>query len=199
MNSNQLLKLTLFLAQINYFTSAFILSRTSIKSTSKRALHHREVPRVNTLPPLHAKKKFKINTNISTSEISSDGLLAERKSIQQEQNSARDAVKSNLGVSSKNKKSSSSDGKVKNKKLSNKAEKLAKQRNGDVDSTLQAGLAMPEDQYVQIQVAKRGSKTVTIVRGLTSPMDERKKLLKELKSKIGGGGTLVEGVVSECV
>ena len=26
-------------------------------------------------------------------------------------------------------------------------------------------------------------------------MDERKKMLKEMKSKLGGGGTLVEGVL----
>ena len=32
-------------------------------------------------------------------------------------------------------------------------------------------------------------------RGFTSPMDERKKITKELKRKIGGGGTLIDGIV----
>ena len=31
------------------------------------------------------------------------------------------------------------------------------------------------------KVSKRGNKQVTIVRGMTSPMDDRKKLLKEMK------------------
>lgn len=31
--------------------------------------------------------------------------------------------------------------------------------------------------------------------GMTSPMDERKKLLKEMKRAIGVGGTLVDGVL----
>ena len=30
---------------------------------------------------------------------------------------------------------------------------------------------------------------------MTSPMDDRKKLLKEMKSKFGVGGTLVDGVL----
>jgi translation initiation factor 1 len=32
-------------------------------------------------------------------------------------------------------------------------------------------------------------------RGMTSPTDDRKKLLKEMKSKFGVGGTLVDGVL----
>ena len=45
------------------------------------------------------------------------------------------------------------------------------------------------------KVSKRGNKQVTIVRGMTSPMDDRKKLLKEMKRKLGGGGSMIEGVV----
>jgi len=147
---------------------------------------------------LQAKQKFKINTNIS-GNVSSDGLLADKKKEQEKQIEARSAVKSNLGVSSKKKMSSNSgsagDG---TKKLSMKAQKLAEQRNGSLDSTLQAGLSRPEDQDVQVQVAKRGSKQVTLVRGLTDAMDNRKTLLKEMKSKLGGGGAMIEGVVSSC-
>ena len=77
-----------------------------------------------------------------------------------------------------------------------KTENLEKQRNGDVDSALiLVGLALHEDQDVQMKVAKRGSKNATVVRGLTSAMEDRKKLLKELKSKLGGGGTMIEGVL----
>jgi translation initiation factor 1 (eIF-1/SUI1) len=189
--NTSLLKLVFLLVQNIFFANAFITFACTEKPTT------RTFRSANTFKALHAKKKFKINTNISA-DVSSDGLLTERKSLQENQNSARDAVKSNLGMSSKKKMSSNSGAGqgVNVKKLSKKAEKLAKQRNGDVDSTLQAGIAVPEDQDVQIKVAKRGSKFVTIVRGLTSPMDDRKKLLKEMKSKLGGGGSIIEGVVS---
>lgn len=136
---------------------------------------------------LSAKQKIKINTNIS-GDISSDGLLADKKREQKERNAARDSVKSNLGVSTKKKK-------VGHVSLSKKGDKLSKQRNGSVDSRLQAGLAVPEDQQVQVQVVTRGNKKVTLIRGLTSPMEDRKKLLKELKTSLGGGGTMVEGVL----
>jgi translation initiation factor 1 (eIF-1/SUI1) len=65
-----------------------------------------------------------------------------------------------------------------------------------VDSTLQAGISLVGDQDVQIVEAKRGAKRVTLLQGLTSTMEDRKKLLKELKSKLGGGGAMIEGVVS---
>lgn len=141
---------------------------------------------------LSAKQKIKINTNIS-GDISSDGLLADKKQEQKERNAARAAIKSNLGVSTKKKRVTSNTEKVPSSK---KADKLAKQRNGSVDSRFQAGLAVPEDQQVQVQVQTRGNKKVTLIRGLTSPMEDRKNLLKELKTSLGGGGTMVEGVES---
>ena len=136
---------------------------------------------------LYAKRKFKINTNL-TGDVSSDGKLADRK----EEQEARRPVTTNLGVSKKKKMSSA---KTTSKPLSKKAEKLAKERNGNIDSSLQAGISVPEDQDVQIKAMNRGNKKVTVVRGLTSSMDDRKKLLKEIKSKVGGGGTLVDGVL----
>ncbi|GFH59320.1 hypothetical protein CTEN210_15796 [Chaetoceros tenuissimus] len=136
---------------------------------------------------LYAKRKFKINTNL-TGDVSSDGKLADRK----EEQEARKPVTTNLGVSKKKKMSSA---KTTSKPLSKKAEKLAKERNGNIDSSLQAGISVPEDQDVQIKAINRGNKKVTVVRGLTSSMDDRKKLLKEIKSKVGGGGTLVDGVL----
>mmetsp|Transcript_28975 Transcript_28975/g.53500 ORF Transcript_28975/g.53500 Transcript_28975/m.53500 type:complete len:217 (+) Transcript_28975:273-923(+) len=153
-----------------------------------------------TYQPLYAKRKFKINTNLS-GDVSSDGLLADRKISQEKRIVATVTVKSNLGVPSKTKmssktKNSNSAGKKVPAWKAKKTENLAKQRNGDVDSTrILAGLVLPEDQDVQIKVAKRGNKNVTLVRGLTSAMEDRKKLLKELKSKLGGGGTMIEGVL----
>jgi len=86
------------------------------------------------------------------------------------------------------------------KMLSMKAVKLNKQRTagGKLDSTRETILPqLPELQAVQISVAKRGNKTVTMVQGMTLPMKDRKVLLKEIKGKLGGGGTLVDGVL-EC-
>lgn len=142
---------------------------------------------------LQAKQKFKINTNVS-GDVSSDGLLADKKKEQLKNAASRSAVESNLGVSNKRKMPSNS-GSI-GKKLSKKAQNLAEQRKGDVDSTLQAGISLVGDQDVQIVEAKRGAKRVTLLQGLTSTMDDRKKLLKELKSKLGGGGAMIEGVVS---
>lgn len=86
------------------------------------------------------------------------------------------------------------------KKLSMKKLKLKKQRTagGKVDSTLETvSPQSPDKQAVRVCVAKRGNKTVTMVQGLTLPMKDRKILLKEIKGKLGGGGTLVGGVL-EC-
>jgi translation initiation factor 1 len=58
--------------------------------------------------------------------------------------------------------------------------------------------SVPPDQQDGVQVVRgnRGSKTVTIVRGMDGTSeDEKKTLLKLLKSKLGVGGTLVDGVL----
>eukprot|EP00537_Pseudo-nitzschia_pungens_P010549 CAMPEP_0172387552 /NCGR_PEP_ID=MMETSP1061-20121228/4851_1 /TAXON_ID=37318 /ORGANISM="Pseudo-nitzschia pungens, Strain cf. pungens" /LENGTH=312 /DNA_ID=CAMNT_0013117225 /DNA_START=88 /DNA_END=1026 /DNA_ORIENTATION=+ len=96
-----------------------------------------------------------------------------------------------------------------NKRLSAKATKLRNQRTagGTIDSTSSSSSsssrranasasAGPADEAVRIATAKRGSKTVTMVQGMVSASsDERKRLLKKLKARVGGGGTLVEGVL----
>jgi translation initiation factor 1 len=86
-----------------------------------------------------------------------------------------------------------------NKKLSPKAARLQKQRTagGNINSNVESTSLdqSPEKQAIQIRVAKRGSKTVTMVQGMTLPFKERKVLLKEMKSKLGGGGALVLGVL----
>ena len=93
-------------------------------------------------------------------------LLADQKKAKKKELDARAVVESNLGVKSKKKKKKVSTNPAGIKKISKKAEKIAKQRtmNGTVDSTLQAGLSLPEDQDVQIQSVKRGGKSLTIIR-----------------------------------
>lgn len=48
---------------------------------------------------------------------------------------------------------------------------------------------------IRIVIGKRGSKTVTMIRGMKMSLEERKKLLKEIENKVGGGGTVVDGVL----
>jgi len=44
-----------------------------------------------------------------------------------------------------------------------------------------------------VEMARRGDKQVTMVRGLETSLEGRKELLKLLKSKIGVGGVLDKG------
>lgn len=139
-----------FLNQSSYRSSARKLAKEANKNNSRKA-------------PNRKKKKIVINPNlVGVASVSSDGKLTEQKQKQKEAQKARDVVKSNLGVKSKKKKTSNTS----SKKLSKKAQQLVDQRtgNGSVDGKLQAGLALPEDQKIEIQEIKRGNKQVTIVR-----------------------------------
>mmetsp|Transcript_2982 Transcript_2982/g.4395 ORF Transcript_2982/g.4395 Transcript_2982/m.4395 type:complete len:219 (-) Transcript_2982:200-856(-) len=100
-----------------------------------------------------------------------------------------------MGVPSKPSKGGQSPSRPLSKKQA-KLQRLEKQRTagGSVDSNTDPGRA-PADQSVQVQAGKRGSKVVTMVRGLACDAVERAGMLKELKKKLGGGGTLVEGVI----
>jgi len=136
-------------------------------------------------PKKKKKKKFAINPNVETEAIAfSEGILTPKK--------REPTQPSKLGVPSKRKPIAKT-----KKKLDTKSEKIRRQRtaNDTVDSRFQSMISDPIDQNVQIQVAKRGNKEVTIIRGLTSTMDERKALLKDFKQKLGVGGTLAEGVL----
>jgi len=140
--------------------------------------------------------------------ISSDGVVDVSSKLSQKQKNTY-----NLGIPSKRKMkdvNNSNSGK-KNKRLSAKALKLKNQRTagGLVDSsapstsklssssTTASKLKNPlEEELVRIAIGKRGSKVVTMIQGMTlTTMEDRKKLLKALKAKVGGGGTLVEGVL----
>lgn len=72
-----------------------------------------------------------------------------------------------------------------------KKDKLAKQRAGSDSggATVNLGKSV-EVQVVRVEMVTRGNKAVTIVRGLEVDFEERKRLLKKLKGKCGGGGTV---------
>ena len=83
------------------------------------------------------------------------------------------------------------------KKLSQKAARIQKQRTAGntVSSTMETTTQSPDKLPIEIRVAKRSNKTVTMVLGLTIPFKDRKVLLKEMKASLGGGGTLADGVI----
>ena len=70
-----------------------------------------------------------------------------------------------------------------------KKAKLAAQRAGG-SSSLRVTTAAPASQAVRVETARRGDKMVTMIKGLECGLDARKALLKECKSKCGGGGAL---------
>lgn len=136
------------------------------------------------------KKKFTINYDALEEKVTRERALLPRE--QREVNNKM-GVKSNLGVPTKPVKTKTS-----NKKLSEKAARLQRQRTagGTVNSMGETRLPQsPDKQSILIRVAKRGNKVVTMIQGLTLPMSDRKVLLKEMKAKLGGGGTLVDGVL----
>lgn len=109
-------------------------------------------------PPPKKKKKtmkgFTINPNLVGS-ISSDGILTDRR-----QDQPARAASTSLGVPSRRKKK---------QKISSTKKPLSKKErqrtaNGAVDSSLQTLIADPANENVQVLEAKRGTKTVTIVR-----------------------------------
>lgn len=132
------------------------------------------------------KKKFTINYDKLEEKVTRERPVLPRE--------MKSEVKSNLGVPSRgNKKKTAVE-----KKLSVKAMRLQKQRTagGTLDSSRETILPQePEKQAVQIRIAKRSNKTITMVQGMTLPMKDRKVLLQEMKGKLGGGGALVDGVL----
>lgn len=98
-------------------------------------------------------KGFSINPNLAAASISSDGILTDRRKNQPARTT------SSLGVPTKQKKQPKSTGDT-------KMSKKDRQRtaNGAVDSSLETRIADPANENVQVLQAKRGNKTVTIVR-----------------------------------
>jgi len=138
------------------------------------------------------KMKFTIKENLAGS-ISSDGVFEGRETKER-------PLSSKLGVPSKQKnKNKAKSAAVAQRSSTSKSSLSKKERqrtgNGNVDSTLSTRIAAPEKEEIQVVEAKRGGKSVTIVRGMTSPMETRKGILKELKKSLGVGGTLLEGVL----
>jgi len=169
-------------------------------------------------PKKKKSKKIVINPDLNcdsfggggVAAISSDGVVEVSPKLAQQKRSTF-----NLGVPSKRKMkdiNNINNSGSKSKRLSAKALKLKNQRtaNGLVDSsasstskvssslsTTESKVQNPlQDEEVRIAIGKRGSKVVTMIQGMTlTTMEDRKKLLKALKAKVGGGGTLVEGVL----
>lgn len=133
-------------------------------------------------PKKKKKKSFTINPNLSAS-ISSNGILTDNRM-------SRPVASTSLGVPSKTNKAQKS---TTPKSMSKKDRQRT--GNGQIDSSRQTFLACPKQEDIQVLEVKRGPKTVTIVRGMTSPMEDRKRLLKAMKQSLGVGGTLVDGVL----
>lgn len=101
--------------------------------------------------------KFSVKENLAGS-ISSDGVFQGRESKER-------PASSKLGVPSKQKKNklgNNKDSKSSGAPLSKKERQRT--GNGNVDSTLSTRIAAPEKEDVQVLEAKRGGKSVTIVR-----------------------------------
>jgi translation initiation factor 1 len=66
--------------------------------------------------------------------------------------------------------------------------------NKPVGKGLPAG-SRPSQQKVTVRLDRkgRGGKSVTVIEGLQIPLKEREALLKQLKAKLGTGGTVREG------
>lgn len=64
-------------------------------------------------------------------------------------------------------------------------------------SSVPAAPAPPERQQVSVRLERkgRGGKTVTVISGLQSLSGERDALLKQLKTRLGTGGTQREGLI----
>lgn len=139
------------------------------------------------------KKKSTINYDKLEEKVTRERTLLPRELREINENINKNSgAKSNLGVPSKRLQ------KKAEKKLSVKAARIKKQRTagGTVNSNLETILPQsPERQSIEIRTAKRANKTVTMVQGMTLPMKDRKLLLKEMKATLGGGGTMVEGVL----
>ena len=56
---------------------------------------------------------------------------------------------------------------------------------------------LPNDGVIRVFLERKGrkGKSVTVLRGLAGAAPERKVLLKQLKSRLGTGGALKEGVI----
>lgn len=67
--------------------------------------------------------------------------------------------------------------------------------SGRIDAPAAAARAIPDGKAVRVMREKngRGGKVVTVVRGLPLADEALAALLKELKGKLGGGGTVKEG------
>ncbi len=69
-----------------------------------------------------------------------------------------------------------------------------KEKTADRNLTAAAGLARSAT-IIRLDRKGRGGKSVTIIEGLKMSAEESERLLKQLKSKLGTGGTLKNGSI----
>ncbi|OEU08010.1 hypothetical protein FRACYDRAFT_250230 [Fragilariopsis cylindrus CCMP1102] len=161
------------------------------------------------------KKKKKTQLVISTNldrdntSTSSDEILSGKISATGRIDIITRPQSTKLGVPSKRKMKDLNNNSNKNdrdknknqKRLSMKAQKIKNQRtsgglmNSNKSATNNKASGGGDDNRIRIVLGKRGSKTVTMIQGMKISLEERKKLLKEVKNKVGGGGTVVDGVL----
>ena len=180
-----------------------------LDSSSSSAPRPNNVQKKKTTQKQKGKLVYTMSTNDPPGTFSSRGNLKDRP----QQKPKR---KSNLGVAS------ASSNRTQSSSSSPPMSKKERQRtgNGKIDSSQATNAdddkTIPIDQQaVQVLEAKRGAKTVTIVRyvlfdlvpdkhcaallttfrGMRSPLVDRKALLKQMKKSLGSGGTMVDGVL----
>ena len=79
----------------------------------------------------------------------------------------------------------------KNSKLVYSTDQAIPRREKPAEKTLQANLR-PAQQRVTVRLdrKRRGGKSVTVIEGLQMPQKKREALLKQLKTRLGTGGTV---------
>jgi translation initiation factor 1 len=84
-----------------------------------------------------------------------------------------------------------------NSKLVYSTERTVQRREKPADGALQPCLS-PDHQKITVRLDRksRGGKSVTVIEGLRVPQKKRTALLKQLKSRLGTGGT-VKGAIIE--
>jgi hypothetical protein len=150
--------------QLTIFILSMIVTGTFLRATQAFLVHNncgRQHHNVITNLMMGKKMKFAIKENLAGS-ISSDGVFQGREAKPR-------PVSSKLGVPSKQKKNGSAQSNNKNSKSTTSGASLSKKErqrtgNGNVDSTLSTRIAAPEKEDIQVLEAKRGGKSVTIVR-----------------------------------
>ena len=138
-----------------------------------------------------SRANFSVVTQSALQLAASDGNSKEFASISSTSDGSKPRPTGSLGKPSKRK----GKGKSKPNKALSKKERQ-RTANGALDSNSNNSTMDPSLQSLQVVKGNRGNKVVTIIRGMNATSnDDKKAILKKLKSKLGVGGTLVDGVL----